>query len=186
MKYWVAVLLSVVLLCGCSREQSQISKAMVLRDRLLASEECTFDAQVTADYGDDIYTFDMNCRMDEKGDVYFSVSSPEVIAGIQGVLSAENGAVKFEDKLLAFEALADGQLTPVVAPWVFIHALRGGYISCGNQESQGFYLQIDDTFQAVQLTAEIFLDEAYIPAQCDILWQGRRLLSITIDNFTIL
>ena len=186
MKFWLTCLSLAIILCGCGKTQSELDKAMLLRERIIAAEACTFDANITADYADEIYAFGMHCSVDTNGDVHFLVTDPDVISGIEGVLTGENGSLTFDNQILAFEMLADGQLTPVSGPWIMIRGIRNGYVHCGNKEDNGYYLQIDDSFKGSPVTIELWLDESYLPTGCEIIWEGRRLLSITVSNFTIL
>ena len=81
MRRAVALLILVFLLVGCSGN-SEFDKAMTLRDQLLKSSGCTFDTVITADYGDSLYTFAMQCKVDELGVLSFAVTEPETISGI--------------------------------------------------------------------------------------------------------
>ena len=79
--------MTIIILCflsGCSGRTKELDRAMGLRAQLLGCVECRFDAAVTADYGDEIYTFSMTCAGDHKGDLAFTVTAPETIAGITG------------------------------------------------------------------------------------------------------
>jgi len=88
MKRMAVVLCFLLLLTGCSTTEANLDRAMALRAKLLAAAGCSFDAVVTADYGDISYTFTMNCNVDDQGNLRFSVLEPETIAGISGVVSA--------------------------------------------------------------------------------------------------
>ena len=104
---------------------------MDFRAKLLA-QAVSFDAEITADYGDKTYTFAMHCESDTKGDMTFTVTAPESIAGISGTISASGGKLTFSDTALAFDLMADDQLSPVSAPWILMKTLRSGYLtSCG-------------------------------------------------------
>ena len=45
---------------GCSSSEEQIDVALRFRDRLLSSNGCSFNAKITADYGDELYSFIMH------------------------------------------------------------------------------------------------------------------------------
>ncbi len=161
-------------------------KAMTLRDKLLKCDSCIFDAQIVADYGDRYYTFGMNCHMEKDGSVSFCVTEPETIAGIRGILSENSGKLTFDDKILAFEMLADGQITPVSAPWHMTQALRSGYLhGCGALDD-GMLLQINDSYMDGNLQANIYMDADAVPEVCELYWKERRILTITVSNFEIL
>ena len=97
MKKLAALLLALLMLTGCSKTRDMLDKAMTLRADLLACESCSFDAAITADYGDELHNFAMHCIGDNDGNLEFTVSEPESIAGITGVISAGEYADKFNE-----------------------------------------------------------------------------------------
>ena len=99
-----------ILLTGCSNTNTTLDKATALRDEIERSEGCGFLATVTADYGDSVYTFSMDCTTDKEGNLTFAVTSPDTIAGITGKVSAAGGELTFDDKVLAFQTLRQRQL----------------------------------------------------------------------------
>ena len=183
MKRIIIVLLSMVLLCGCSASNQDMDRAMNFRAKIL-SNPVSFDAEITADYGDKIYTFTMNCHTDLQGNVTFQVTQPEIIRGIAGTVSAAGGKLTFDDVALGFDLMADGQFSPVSGPWVMMKSLRSGYLTSCNQEAGNLRIAIDDSYQDDALHLDIWLDENDIPIRGEIMWQGRRLLTIDVKNFT--
>ena len=107
MKKVLPLLLAVVLLTGCSRTPKEVERALALRTRLLQASTCAFDAEITADYGEILHVFRMNCTVDDQGGVSFRVTAPESIAGITGTLSKQGGELTFDDTALYFDLLAD-------------------------------------------------------------------------------
>lgn len=186
LKRILCILLLLVILPGCSDGRAEMDRAMALRSRLLAASGIRFDAVVTADYGDKLTTFSLSCETDEEGNLRFTVLSPESIEGITGILSATGGKLTFEDTALAFPTMADGQLSPVSAPWILLNTLRSGYLTSCALEEGALRLSIDDSYADDALHLDIWLDPSDQPARGEILWQGRRLLSVTVTNFTIL
>ena len=186
MRKLVVLLLSFLLglLPGCGGSQDATAQAMDLRARLLSSNGYTFDTEVTADFGDKVYTFAMNCRADNAGNVTFTVILPETIAGISGVIDSNGGKITFDDVALAFGLLADGRLTPVSAPWVLVHTLHYGYITACAQTDSGVMISINDSYEDEALNLSVYLGRDGLPAEAEIFWNGRRVLSLTIKNFT--
>lgn len=184
MKRVLALAATLVVLCGCSGADAGIGRAMKLRERLLAAESCGFQAEITADYADAVYTFSMDCRVDPDGTVHFTVTEPATISGITGTLSAEGGKLTFDDTSLGFDLLAEEQFSPVSAPWVFMRTLRGGYLSSTVQEGELLRLSIDDSYEEDALRLDIWLDGSDCPVRADIMYDGRRILSLKVDNFT--
>lgn len=173
-------------LTGCSGATNEIERGMALRSKLLQANSCTFNVDITADYGDKVYTFAMACQGDANGNVMFTVTEPQTISGITGAISNEGGKLTFDDTALQFDLMADGQVTPVSAPWVFLKTLRGGYLTSACTEEDQLRLTIDDSYEDDALTLDIWLDAEDIPVRAEILYDGRRILSLSVTNFTIL
>lgn len=185
MKKFGLLISFLLVLTGCSNTSSEIERGMALRSKLLQADSCSFDAEITADYGDSLYTFAMSCQGNTKGDVAFSVTSPESIAGITGVIDDEGGKLTFEDVALQFDTMADDQVTPVVAPWIFLKTLRSGYLTSACTEDGQIRLTMDDSYEEDALQLDIWLTEDEIPVRAEILYDGRRILSLNVENFVI-
>ena len=173
------------LLNGCSH-QNFVEEGLTLRNKILSAEGCKFRSVITADYTDRVYTFEMLCEFDKSGNMHFTVTQPELISGIAGNIDAKGGKLTFDEQILAFELLADGQLTPVSAPWIFMKSLRSGYIHSVAQNDGALRLCINDSYEADALEVEIRLNSEYQPVYAEILWQNRRILSLSISEFCIL
>lgn len=186
MKRILSVLLLFFVLSGCSEKNGDLRRAMALRERLLASSGCKFDAVITADYGDSVYTFKMNCQTDRDGNLTFTVVDPETISGITGTISQQGGHLTFDGKALAFEMLADDQVTPVTAPWLFVRTLRGGYLAACGTDGENLRIRIDDSYEENALHLDVWLDGQDVPIRSEILWKGQRILSLDVRNFSYL
>ena len=158
---------------------------MAFRQRLLKASGCSFDVELTADYGDKLYTFALSCEADADGTVSFTVTAPQAIAGITGQISAAGGKLTFDGQALAFELLAQGQLSPVSAPWILLKTLRSGYLTSCGQDGEYLRLTIDDSYAEDALHLDIWLGAGDIPVRGEVLWQGRRILSMDVKNFQI-
>lgn len=183
-RIWI-LLCVLLLLTGCSGKNQDIDRAMNLRSKLL-SKAVSFDAEITADYGDKTYTFTMNCKADTQGNLTFTVVEPEVIHGITGTVSATGGKLQFDDVALAFDLMADGQFSPASGPWILMKTLRSGYLTSCTREGDTYRISIDDSYDDDALHLDIWLSGEDVPIQGEIMWQGRRLLTIGVKNFTFL
>lgn len=181
----LAFVIAVFLLSGCAKEDVHLKRGMALREKMISAETCSFTAHITADYGDKTYTFSMDCSADREGNVSFTVRKPDSISGISGVLSSNGGKLTFDDTALAFPLLADGEVSPVSAPWLLIHTLRSGYLSSCAAEEERIRLTINDSYEADALQLDIWLDDHDMPVSAEIVWQGRRVLSLTVEDFAI-
>lgn len=186
MKRIPAILLVLLMLAGCANARNHIDRALALRARLQQGEGCSFTAGITADYGDALHTFTMECRGDRLGNLSFTVAEPQTVAGITGVISSEGGKLTFDDTALDFPLLAEGQVAPISAPWLLLKTLLGGYLTGAGEEGELLRLTIDDSYEEDALHLDIWLDREDRPVQADVLYDGRRVLSLTVTNFQIL
>lgn len=179
---WLAALL---VLTGCSGKNQALERGLSLRSRILQGESCAFSLEITADNGEQMCTFCMDCQADREGNVNFTVTAPETIAGIGGSLSAEGGKLTFGDTVLDLGTLAQGKITPISAPWLLIKTLRGGCMTAAGEEEDLLRLSIDDSYADDSLQLEVWCDEADLPVRAEVAWENRRILSLVIRNFTI-
>ena len=169
---------------GCSAD-NPLDSAILMRDHILSANECSFVAEITADYGDKIQSFTLSCTTDALGCLSFCVVAPDSISGIAGTIDDIGGKLKFDQTMLSFPLLADGQLSPVSAPWILMHTLRSGYIaSCGTDKELN-RATIYDSYYEDALQLEVWFDGNLTPVQGEIIWDGRRILTVTVSNFVI-
>lgn len=185
MKRIVAIFLLAVLLTGCAAG-GEMDRAMAFRAKILAGQGVSFEAAVTADYGDKFYTFSMNCETDNQGNLKFTVLEPSSITGITGTVAQGTGKLTFADQALAFDIMADGLVSPVSGPWVLMKALRSGYLTSCGEEGDMLRLAVDDSYAEDALHLDVWLDSQDAPVRGEIFWQGRRILSLEVKNFKIL
>lgn len=180
----LAVILALLLLGGCGGKNAELQRAMALRAKLLGSC-CSFEAEITADYGSSIQTFRVYCEGNDQGNLGFSVTAPESIQGITGRIEAGEGKLSFQDTALAFPLLAEEQLSPVSSPWIFWNTLRGGYLTAAGMEEELLRLTIDESYEDNALTMDVWLDAGDNPVRAELLFDGRRILTLIIENFQI-
>lgn len=187
MKRIFALFLSLVciVLCACSDAGDALARPMALRAKLLQST-CHFTAEITADYGDEMYTFSMDCTADAAGDHIFTVLAPEAIEGITGSITGEGGSLTFDGVALGFSLLADGQVTPVSAPWLLIKSLRAGFLRSAGEDGDGLRVSVNDSYADDALTLDVWLDGENLPIGAVIYYGGRSILSLRVKDFTLL
>ena len=186
MKKGCAVLVLMLLLCGCADTSSDLERGMALRSKILKAEQVCFSVDIEADYGDSLQLFSMECISDAQGNIVFTVTAPETIAGITGSLSQGEGELTFDDTALHFELLTDDQLNPASAPWILMKTLRSGYLRAAGMEGNMLRLTIDDSYEDNSLQLDIWLDEERLPGRAEVLCEGRMILSLDVRNFEIL
>lgn len=183
MKRFLAVLFFFVFLTGCASTDDAMDNAMGLRKKISNSENCSFECTVTADYADKIFSFVLKCIFDGQGGMKFTVLEPESISGITGNVDSSGGNLTFDDQVLMFPMLADGYISPVCAPWLLVKSLRGAYIHSAIDTEEGAHIVCHDSFGEETLQMEIWADDSGNPKDAEILWKGRRILTLAVRNF---
>ncbi len=186
MKRIIAFSMILLLFSGCGENKSDLNRVTSLREKMLACNSCSFRAAITADYGDKSYDFVMDCVTDKNGELSFTVVKPESIEGIKGTFNSNGGMLTFEDQVLAFPKLADGELSPVSAPWLIVKTLMGGYLNSCGMDTDGLRVTINDSYEEDALQLDLWLSDENLPIYAEIIWQGRRILNVNVDNFVIL
>ena len=186
MKKGCAVLVLMLLLCGCADTSSDLERGMALRSKILKAEQVCFSVDIEADYGDSLQLFSMECISDAQGNIVFTVTAPETIAGITGSLSQGEGELTFDDTALHFELLTDDQLNPASAPWILMKTLRSGYLTSAGMEGELLRLTIDDSYEEDSLQLDIWLDAKDQPQRTEICYDGRTILTLSVREFQIL
>lgn len=181
-------ILSVIILCilcaGCSSKTDAMDDALKFRQKLIESNIYSFECTICADYNDAIFTFSLLCCFDEQGNMDFSVLEPDSISGITGEMDSDGGNFTFDDQVLMFPMLADGYISPISAPWLLSKIIRGGYIHSAIKIDKGFQLTYHDSFCEEPLQMEVWTDTAGNPVDAEILWKGRRILTLNVRNFS--
>ncbi len=183
MKKAFAIFICLIFLSSCHANES-VDEALSLRNKIIAANSCTFSCVITADYSDRLYTFQMACSFDKNGSMTFTVQQPETISGISGTIDGAGGRLTFDDQALFFEMLADGYISPVSAPWLFMKTLRSGYIDSCTAGKEGCYITVDDSYEGKPLLIEIWTDRENLPYRAELLWEGRRVLSLDVTDFS--
>ena len=84
---------------------------------------------------------------------------------------------------LFFPLLADGQLSPVSAPWLFLRVLRGGNLLSQGAEGELTRLTFRDGFREEDLLADVWLNADGIPVRAEFLHKGSKILSVDLPSF---
>ena len=186
MKRWLWGVLCLCLLTGCAQNPKEVEQGLKLRSQILQGNGCSFQADITADYGDKLNTFSVACEADREGNLNFTVTKPASISGITGSIQKGEGYLTFDDIALQFAPMTDDQITPVLSPWIFIKTLRSGYLTSAGKDGDFLRLTIDDSYEEDALTLDIWLGENQMPVRAEILYDSRRILSMEVRDFAIL
>ena len=158
---------------------------MTLRQQVLSSDSCSFLCHITADYGDTLHKFSMDCQGDSQGNIHFTVTAPESISGITGTVSKTGGQLTFDEAALQFDLLTDRQLSPISAPWIFLKTLREGYLLNAGREEDLTHCAARDSYEEDALLVDFWLGPGDLPQKAEILFRERKILTLELENFSL-
>ena len=99
-------------------------------------------------------------------------------------VSASGGKLTFDDVAVKFPLMADGQVTPISGPWILMKTLLGGFLTAACEEDDLLHLTIHDSYEEDALQLEIWLSAEDVPVCAEILYDGRRIVTMNVENFT--
>lgn len=185
MRKILAVLLMIcLLLTGCHSSEDQMQQILDFRTELLSSQGCKFSCVIEADYGENVYNFSLDCVYDGNY-AQLTVTEPDNIAGISACVDGSDASLEFDGFSLEFGSLANGHVAPLAIPWLLGSAWTKDYISQVGAESG----QIRGTFLKGYHDDELVIDTWFsenIPTYAEILYDGDRVLTACIQNFSFL
>lgn len=143
-KYLICVLMTALLLAGCGQAGVNEAEelALAIRGEYLAMDSCTARAEVTADYGQRVYQYEMTVSAAEE-ETLLILTAPETVAGLTARLSGEEGFLEFDGLSVETGPMNEDGLTPVSALPALLEAARSGYITACALEEDGTVLRVD-------------------------------------------
>jgi hypothetical protein len=137
---------------------------------------------VDADYGDGVHSFSMDCEFN--GDSCdFTVTAPDTIRGISAMIKDDGSELEFDGLRLEYGTLASGYVAPLTAPWLIASAWSDGYIDYAGQDGEDYVLCIRKGYEKEELTVISRLRHG-VPVNAEVQYQGEKVLTITIENFS--
>ena len=182
--FLVGALLAV--LAGCAgSEDGAVQEALDFRTTLLASDSCSFTADVTADYGERVANFTLECAYrPETNDADLTVTAPETIAGISATVDGEAANVTFEEVSLELGTLAGGQVAPLQVPQLLGDAWTYGYVESQSEEGDGYLVTYRSGYDSEELLVFTRFDSSMSPVQAEIYCDGVCVLTAALSDYT--
>ena len=178
--------LALTALCACGgKPDAAMQQALALRTALGAAGGCTFTAEVTADYGEKIYAYTMECVCETDAGARFTLRAPQTLAGISAEISADGTHVSYEDTEVGFSALAGGRLAPMQLPWLLADGWYSGRICAAGREDGAVRVSCQLGYGEQTLTLDTWLGEDGFPQKSAVSFDGQTLLTAEIQNFSL-
>lgn len=175
----------VLLLClsGCGKKEPT-QEALDFRMRLMQAGMCSFTADVTADLGGKVYTFTMQAAYTLE-QTTLTVLKPEEIAGISATVTKDGAKVQFDGVELDFGQMANGNVSPVSAPWLLVKCWVGEYISAAGADGDLERVTYLSGYHDEELTVDTWFDREGTPVHAEVVYDGVRCLNIEITDFQL-
>ncbi len=145
-----ALMISLVVLTGCSSAESIEERFDTARAELLAAEEISFDAAIHANLADSVFDCTVNCVTD--GDeISLTVTEPELISGITVKIRGDDTKMEY-DGLQLYVGKTRGDLAPIEAVPLITEALLRGFAT-------DYYTELDEEGGEL-LAVRVYIDES--------------------------
>ena len=143
-RLWLCVPMIALLLVGCGRlEVSEAEQlALEIRGEYLELERCSASLEITADYGQRVYQFEMDAQVQGE-DAVLTLTAPETVAGLTARWAGEAGTLEYDGVAVETGSLDPEGLDPVSAFPVLLEAARSGYLTACALEEDGTVLRVD-------------------------------------------
>lgn len=185
MRLKIAVpMMLLLLLCACKAAEESAQTAVSLRTNLTNSGECSFFADLKADYGTYVREFNLACHSVVGGQTRLTVLGPQTAEGVTATVSGNEADVSYGDTVLAVEEFESRRISPIAAPYLLSRAWSEGYISqCGKDgelETTDYTLG----YGTEQLTITTWF-QGGLPLRAEISDGKNTLISCEISDFTM-
>ena len=106
--------------------------ALDIRGELLETAGCTAQLELTADYGQRVYTYGIDLSWQREGETVLTITAPENVAGITARILEGETALEYDGMRVETGPLDGSGMSPVDAVPVLLDYAEGGFIAaCG-------------------------------------------------------
>ncbi len=160
-----------------------MEQAITFRGKLISGDGCSFRAQITADYGQEVQHFTLACDADMEGMVSFCVVEPDTIEGITGKMEGEKGTVTYDGLQLAFPLMVYDQISPVAAPALTVACWMKEFILSAGISEDIYRVSYEKKINGKDLLIDTYFEND-IPISAELCYNGYRIVNINITDFS--
>ena len=190
----VCVLMITLLLTACGgagEEHGPMEQALAIRGEYLAGQDCTARLDVTADYGQRVYTYTVDVTVSD-GRTTLQVVAPEEVAGVTAHLDGAQGSIEYDGTMLETGELSADGLTPLSAVPALLESARSDFIGGCTREMLGerTALRVQCHDPAAQPgtgreTTLWFDADSHVLLRGEISQDGRRVITCEFAEFVL-
>ena len=125
------VLMMTLLLCGCgsNNTDSPENLAALIRAEYLNVSGWNATAELSADYGEQVFDFTVNAAWERDGDTVITVVQPDLIAGITARIRDGETILEYDGMGLSLGMLDLSGITPVSSLPALMDCITTGYMA---------------------------------------------------------
>lgn len=173
------------MLCGCKAEDDAMQRALDVRAALLQAGGCRFTGNVRVSYDESVFDFTMDCTYQTDGASQMEITAPQSLKGIRASLGKDDAQLRFEDTVVSFDGLAEGNFAPMAFPLLLGQCLCEDYISAAGRDNGALRVTYLHDYDEKELRVEVwFAEDALQPQYAEVYHKGKLLLSAQLSDFT--
>lgn len=121
--------------CGEKGKNEAEEALSQIRGQYLEMTVCSGHAELTADYGQRVYSYGLDFSWQREGETLLTLTAPEIVAGTVAHIAAGETALEYDGVMLETGALNEEGLSPVDAlPALLRYAREGFAAECDLEE----------------------------------------------------
>lgn len=161
-----------------------LSPAIKFRAALVQAGGCAFHAEVTAESGETVDLFAMDCQADSDGTTRWVMTAPETIAGVTATVTDGGGTITYDGMAVEFGLLANGNVIPAAAPTLAATCWTGEYIAAAGDEDGRYRVTYEKNFDEKRLVLDTWFENG-VPICTEVCYNHQRILKLTISEFSM-
>jgi len=175
----------VLAFAGCGGPDDAVQRALDMRTGLLGAGACTFSAEVSADLGDRVCDFALDCAYSAPDDsATLTVTAPDTLAGIRASVTGEGARVSFDDTRLELGTPPGGGPAPLELPRILGGAWASGYIESESELPDGFLATYRTGYGEDELLVYTWFNEQGVPTEAEVYAGSTRVLGAELSGYS--
>lgn len=132
----VLMMTLVLTACGGGKGDAARELALTIRTAYVSAGGCTGRLELTADYGQRVYTYTVDLTVSGEETV-LTLTAPEEVAGVTARVRGTDSWLEFDGTVLETGPLSDDGLSPLSAVPVLLDSARSGFMDSCTLEQLG-------------------------------------------------
>ncbi len=183
------LMMSLLLLAGCAGrggEKTGEERALELQKEYGALTAVTCRVSLSADYGDQVFDCVMDVVWDAASGGTLTLVEPEIARGVAAHFAQGEAALTYDDFSLDLGPLTPDGLAPAEALPTLWRQVTQGYVASARVEDgllSATYRRGEDPPGTGLEASVLFEAESGVPRSGELLFDGVRVVSVTIEDF---